>query len=539
MLKWLLLPILVFPCVAATVSGAAPRDRDRDRLPDRWERNHHLSATIPSAKRDPDGDRLRNRRELRLRTHPRRADTDRDRLRDGAEVLRFRTNPRKRDTDGDGFSDRCELRKGTNPRKRRSRPKRRCSKAPPSQVLPRTLAPAPLAASPGRPFPRLMATHFGIRDAADGQRLAWWDWVVVGGADTTTVSLTPGLRTYNPNIKITPYVSGTEDNGWEGTSACTVPTNAASGFSTNWWLRNADGSFASFGGGRRLINPTAFVPTNAAGRRWNEHLANWVANCYTQDGVFTDQVIDPSAGWWPGWSFASQFPNVDLDRNGVRDVAEHGATWTNDRWGEAMRDMMARLRAALGPNELIIPNRGDGLTQHNNGGMLEFVDFLDRNGLDMLQKWNANHFGELWSTILSGGSQTDYRKMRYNLTGAMLANHHFGYTNGAAGNYTSLWWYDEYSVNTATGQATGDGSRKGYLGQPTGPPQQLTSGFAAVWRRDFQNGIVLHNQTSSSQTVSLGGTFRRIQGTQDPTVNNGQSGTSVTLPAQDGLILLR
>jgi hypothetical protein len=145
MWRWLVLPMVVFAYLAATVSAGAPRDRDRDRLPDRWERNHHLSPSKASAKRDPDRDRLSNRRELRLRTHPRRADTDRDRLRDGAEVRRFHTNPRRRDTDGDGFRDRCELRKGTNPRKRRSRPKRRCSKsqqAPPGQV------PAPPGGSP-------------------------------------------------------------------------------------------------------------------------------------------------------------------------------------------------------------------------------------------------------------------------------------------------------------------------------------------------------------------------------------------------------
>jgi Bacterial TSP3 repeat len=130
MLKWLVLPMVVLAYLAATVSAGAPRDRDHDRLPDRWERKHHLSTGKPSAKRDPDGDRLSNRREMRLRTHPRRADTDRDRLRDGAEVRRFHTNPRKRDTDGDGFWDRCELRKGTAPRKRRSRPKHHCSKSP-------------------------------------------------------------------------------------------------------------------------------------------------------------------------------------------------------------------------------------------------------------------------------------------------------------------------------------------------------------------------------------------------------------------------
>jgi hypothetical protein len=146
MLKWLVLPMVAFAYFVATVSASAPRDRDHDRLPDKWERKHHLSTSTPSGKRDPDGDRLRNRRELRLRTHPRRADTDRDRLRDGAEVRRFHTNPRKRDTDGDGFRDRCELRRGTNPRKRRSRPKLRCSKSP--QAPPTDPAPPPPGGSP-------------------------------------------------------------------------------------------------------------------------------------------------------------------------------------------------------------------------------------------------------------------------------------------------------------------------------------------------------------------------------------------------------
>jgi hypothetical protein len=146
MLKWLVPPMVVLAYLAATVSADAPRDRDNDRLPDRWERNHHLSTSTSSARRDPDRDRLNNRRELRLRTHPRRADTDRDRLRDGAEVRRFHTNPRKRDTDGDSISDRCELRKGTNPRKRRSHPRSRCRKSP--QAPPGNPAPAPPGGSP-------------------------------------------------------------------------------------------------------------------------------------------------------------------------------------------------------------------------------------------------------------------------------------------------------------------------------------------------------------------------------------------------------
>jgi hypothetical protein len=107
------LPLLVLPYVTAASAVAAPRDRDRDGLSDRWERRHHVA----SAKADPDHDGLRNLREYRLRTNPRRKDTDRDGLRDGTEVRRYRTNPRTKDTDRDGLSDRAEIRRyRTNPR---------------------------------------------------------------------------------------------------------------------------------------------------------------------------------------------------------------------------------------------------------------------------------------------------------------------------------------------------------------------------------------------------------------------------------------
>src|SRR5918994_6498366 len=117
MSRWLLLPLLVLPFLAGTASGAL-RDRDHDRLPDRWEKRYDLSTKKKSGRGDADRDGLRNRREYRLRTNPRKKDTDGDGLRDRAEVRRYKTNPRKKDTDGDGRGDRLEVRTGTNPRKK-------------------------------------------------------------------------------------------------------------------------------------------------------------------------------------------------------------------------------------------------------------------------------------------------------------------------------------------------------------------------------------------------------------------------------------
>jgi hypothetical protein len=389
-----------------------------------------------------------------------------------------------------------------------------------------------------RPFPRLMMTHYGIRDAADAKRLARWDWIVVGGANATTVSLTPQLRPLNPNIKITPYVDGTEDNGYEGQPAHVSPTNSASGFSSQWWLKNADGSFANYphSPGRKMINPTQFTPA-VNGKRWNEHLAEWLAIHYKRDGVLVDMVSDSSCGCWPGWTLTARVPNVDLDRNAVRDVAEHGAAWVNNTWGAAMRDLMAKIRAAIGPDKLLIGNNGIGFNRWANGLSME-AGSTDNNELNLFQGWISNHFGpDLYATQQTqGGSPTNYRLMRHNLVAAMMVDAYFNYSDGAGGNYTSLWWYDEYSVDFATGQATGDASEKGYLGQATGAAVKLSNG---VWRRDFANGIALVNNSGSTQTVSLGGTFRRIRGTQDPTVNSGASVSSVSLPPQDAVILLR
>jgi hypothetical protein len=94
MSKWMVLPVLALAYLVAPAPASAPRDRDHDGLPDKWEQRYGLSTTSNSAKGDPDRDGLRNRREYRLRTSPRNHDTDHDGYGDGVEV-RLGKNPRK------------------------------------------------------------------------------------------------------------------------------------------------------------------------------------------------------------------------------------------------------------------------------------------------------------------------------------------------------------------------------------------------------------------------------------------------------------
>lgn len=76
---------------------AKAKDANHDGLPDRWEKRHHLTTKVSQAQRDQDHDGVVNKCEFQSKSNPRRADSNHDGRRDGAD-----------DTDGDGLSNRSE-----------------------------------------------------------------------------------------------------------------------------------------------------------------------------------------------------------------------------------------------------------------------------------------------------------------------------------------------------------------------------------------------------------------------------------------------
>jgi hypothetical protein len=107
---------LLVAVAALTAGPALARDRDHDRLPDRWEKRHHLNLKKDDSRRDRDRDRLSNYGEYRAHTNPRKKDSDRDgrrdsredydrdRLRNSAEI-RTGFDPGDSDSDNDGTKD--------------------------------------------------------------------------------------------------------------------------------------------------------------------------------------------------------------------------------------------------------------------------------------------------------------------------------------------------------------------------------------------------------------------------------------------------
>jgi hypothetical protein len=69
----------------ALPSAAAAKDRNHDRIPDRWEKRHRLSLKVRQTNRDQDRDRLGNRAEFLAGDNPRDRDSDSDGVMDGEE----------------------------------------------------------------------------------------------------------------------------------------------------------------------------------------------------------------------------------------------------------------------------------------------------------------------------------------------------------------------------------------------------------------------------------------------------------------------
>lgn len=159
----------------------------------------------------------------------------------------------------------------------------------------------------------------------------------------------------------------------------------------------------------------------------------------------------------------------------------------------------------------------------------------------------ATYSGETtWGTYV-----TTYRQyQRFLLASTLLDN---GYAQIHAGQNPD--WCDECSVNLTTGRSEKSISATGYLGCPLEEATAISTGdtlrevVAAdwdtlsnyVWRREFDNGLVVVNPTTSSQTVNIGTGWKKIYSPSgEITHNNGAviSG-NLTVGPMNAYVLLR
>lgn len=104
---------------------------------------------------------------------------------------------------------------------------------------------------------------------------------------------------------------------------------------------------------------------------------------------------------------------------------------------------------------------------------------------------------------------------------------------------TTQWKrYQVVLIPGGSGNAVLDLHLAGETGDVWFDDVHFQQGVYSVYRRDFQNGIVLVNPGASAQNVALEAPFRRIVGSVDPTVNNGANSTTQLVGSQDALFLI-
>jgi hypothetical protein len=279
------------------------------------------------------------------------------------------------------------------------------------------------------------------------------------------------------------------------------------------------------------INITQYTPTDSQGNTAIQWITKFFVSTYATpnpavDGLFMDNtaVTPPVAGDWK--------------RNGTVQAASDAQAGTWFRQGYVQYYSLAR---SLMPGKYQI---GNVTTWAASGAAVpaEYQGMLHGGVMEGFigKSWSVESWAgwqvmmKQYEAIMNAamqpklgifnqwGDPTDYQSMRYGLASCLMNDAYYSFTDNAK-QYSGVTWFDEFDVKLGQASAT--------------PAAAWNSG---VWRRDFDNGIVLVNpKGNGTKTVTLDTAYVKIKGTQDPATNNGQTVTTVTLKDRDGIILMR
>ena len=304
----------------------------------------------------------------------------------------------------------------------------------------------------------------------------------------------------------------------------------------HWWLYQSGSGLTKV---RAIVgaannystNITPFSKKDSAGLTYNKWIAGYLADQLgkpspSADGIYTDDV-----NWRPR-------VQGDWNMDGSIDSSVNPTVGSWLRQGHAA--YVDTLRARM-PNKLQLANIADWggpettLTEYKgkfNGGIMEGM--LGKSySIEKSAGWAAMmaRYRKTMAVLASpklalfqmSGSPTDYQGMRYGLASTLMDDGYFAFNDSSKG-YYGVTHFDEYGVKLGVSKSS--------------PPTSAWK--SGVYRRDFANGIVLVNPKGNGvRTVSLETSYKKIRGTQAPSVNSGATVTSVTLQDRDGIILLR
>lgn len=404
----------------------------------------------------------------------------------------------------------------------------------------------PTSAADSPPFPRLAGVNNGgphnYEDPAYQAKLAklnfsvlsiWVGWEAT--RDMTLEQVVRNIKAINPNSKVFLYENSMEVA--DDRAAASMVFDKVD--KMKWWAypRGGDGEALLSPFGKRaskpnyLINTTLFTPRDGSGyQQWEWH-ARWIVQQYYKPNPSIDGFFEDNVFWKPR-------VDVDWNRDGVTDAknSPQAGKWLREGYRKRFE-----LLHNLMPGKLMIGNVADWghsnavlteLNQSLNGGVIEGI--LGTNyspeswaSWTEMMRWYRKTMAAVAEPKLVAfhqqGSPTDYKSLRYGLASCLLDNGYFAFSDAAKG-YSGVVWFDEYDAKLGTAV--------------TAPA--TTAWQKGVYRRDFENGIALVNPKGNGPVeVTLEEDFRRLDGKQAPSVNNGQLTRKVLLQDRDGIILKR
>ncbi|MEU5841259.1 putative glycoside hydrolase [Rhodococcus sp. NPDC047139] len=414
-------------------------------------------------------------------------------------------------------------------------------------------APATVVSSPGEPvaalagngptFPRT-ATYYLDQDRLPPvEELARFDLVVLDHewAHRAPASYFEDLRARNPRLRLLAYTNvvdfpdslGSPGYWADRYELWQYDGPSSSSFPNEWLATTASGDLVSEWPRTTMVNLTDAAP-RVGGRTYAEHAAEWIVNRVWSSGVWDGVLLDV----WGDRIYSADADAWDFDRDG-EDEPDSQIYGSDGPWARGVAVAERILRERM-PDAIIIANGDRSLVDGLLDGRVweSFADpMVDRNPRLDLDRYLSTTVGGgyrlpgVWMTVDRLGAGTSvaetYRRARFFLTATLLRD---GFWAPMLLHYGSTAYYDEMD---------GAGLGRGYLGFPVSDAALQGEAGTAVFRRDFDNGVVLVNSGDSTERVRLERPYRHLQGSQDPSVNDGTVTEEVVLEPQDGVILLR
>jgi len=311
----------------------------------------------------------------------------------------------------------------------------------------------------------------------------------------------------------------------------------------------------SFWPGSWVMNMSTLCPLYDVGEgpeRWTYWAIRNDMGVDSMDGFIIDR-LEGTQSWLIGYYARS------IDADCTNRLVEDGYEAFDNRWREGIEEMLLSLRDIVGDKPLIA-NGASVYRNYLNGSIYESCPGNWSDRPEIYEEWTDDVLGDegyihvsevgyipnfsLVETYeIDDGYHThnpmdnplfepNYQRMRFGLTTALLGDGYFSYEIGTNGHGSlGLMWFDEYDNG---------GQGKGYLGYPVSNAfVVLDNGHEGnVFRRNFENGVVLCNPSEREVAITLEEPLLLIEGPQQPGINSGEQVTIVQLLPKDGRILL-